>query len=1120
MALVPGSLQAVGADTFTQQVQPYIRKYCVECHNAEETKGELDLTLFQTPADVIGNFRRWNTIVEFIEAGEMPPEESQQPTLEESNALSQAVHEILAAEAKKQAGDPGVVLPRRLSNTEYDLSIRDLTGVDMRPTLDFPADPAGGEGFDNTGESLGMSPNLLKKYLAAAQLVADHLVLRPTGMSFAPYPVMSYNERRKLTEGALIRFYEDHTVRIRDYLEAAWRYRYRSADQQGLSPAAFAVQHHLSGRYHSSVVNFFSELPSISGAPAEILASWEALGQPPVDGSVPEGFVRFCDLVEEYRGLLTADEGELIRANAGNWPIGHLDFRARTAAARDKFDRSRFRASTLLRTGNVSAVSGDKASESLKVSVRFESAFASESGLVLLKRPIFSRADNPPGNADEEVKQEVLTLRSLLEESNPALAAALNFGRHPDGSELNADSLIVRTPMVLEFLISGEMRQRLNGRRLLIPVELDASSAAVGSVRVAQWMGPEASQPAPGAAAILMSPDGERVRQLEAFGSRFCNVFPNRFFYVDSGRGLAAGFHLVEGFFRDDQPLVSGVLTAEENAELNRLWQELNFVTQSSETLLRGFVWFERSEREVLQDSRFDFLNADDPELIHDALLARFEKVYMDKLGVRRKGDTLDAEVPDERHRMIRQFFTDVQAGLQLQFELTGVAEEKALADLRILAQRAWRRRLTTREEQTLLALYQQLRADGQDVEQSIRGVVVGILMSPDFCYLYREPPAGTGAAPLSSPELASRLSYFLWSSLPDELLLQAAAEERLLSEDELVQQTRRMLNDERISAFAQEFFGQWLRYRDYPVKDPINAEAFPGYDESLRQAIFEEPTRFAADLIRRDCAVTELLTADRTLVNGRLAAHYGGLQEQQYLQLLSERRQSLKNAGDGIMTEERLKQEWYPVTGLKQSGRGGLFGMAVILTKNSAGERTSPVKRGFWGIHHLLGQHFPPPPADVPELPKNEKMADRTIRELLAAHVADSQCALCHRHFDALGLAMEGFDAIGRARTTDSAGRKIDNVATLPDGNEATGIPGLIEYVGQHRRDDFLRTLCRKFLGYALGRSVILSDQPLLDEMKTALERNEFRFSVLFETVVRSPQFRNQRSREFVTAR
>ena len=166
-----------------------------------------------------------------------------------------------------------------------------------------------------------------------------------------------------------------------------------------------------------------------------------------------------------------------------------------------------------------------------------------------------------------------------------------------------------------------------------------------------------------------------------------------------------------------------------------------------------------------------------------------------------------------------------------------------------------------------------------------------------------------------------------------------------------------------------------------------------------------------------------------------------------------------------------------------------------------------------------MLGQHFPPPPADVPELPKSEKEASQTIRELLAAHVADSKCAMCHKHFDSLGLAMEGFDAIGRSRTKDSAGRSIDNLAELPNGETARGIPGLIEYIEQHRREEFIRTLCRKFLGYALGRSVKLSDESLLAEMETRLAANDYRFSAMFEVVVRSPQFRQQRGRDFVTA-
>ena len=1099
-------------DIYVQRVQPYLQKYCIDCHNANEARGELDLTAFRSPADVINQFRRWQTIVEFVQAAEMPPKEALQPTLEESAALSAAVQEILTLEARKRAGDPGVVLPRRLSNTEYDLSIRELTGVDLQPTRDFPADPAGGEGFDNTGESLGMSPNLLKKYLGAAQLVADHMVLRTTGLSFAPFPVTSYNERRKLTEGALIRFYEQHAVTIRDYVEAAWRYRYRSADQQGLSLDAYAAERGLSGRYLTAVWTFLEKLDSIPGTPEEFRNAWAGLPAPDAAGGVPRALAEFCELIEDYRRELTAPEGELIRANAGNWPIQHLDFRAKTAAARDTFERTHFRPAGLLRTGAIPAAPAERTDEGWKISVRVEAAFGAAPGRVVLKQPVFSRGDNLPRNAEEQQQQGVQTLRSVLQASQPDVVTASGFGQHPEGGELPAESVVLQTPAELTFVLRGESRQQLQGLRLLLPVELEASSLSTGSVRVTLWSGPEKAEVSGGSTTVLISADGETLSQLAGFGEQFCRVFPNRFFYVDSGRGLAAGFHLVEGFFRDDQPLVRSVLTDAEAAELDQLWRELEFVTQSAETLLRGFVWFERSEREVLHDRRFDFLNADDPQLVQSDMLTRFERVYLEKLGVRLRGETLEPEAPDDRQRMVHQFFEDIRRGLQRQGELLATAEQRALVDLRAFARRAWRRELTSEDEQTLQALYTRLRTDGQDVEQSLRGVIVGILMSPDYCYMYRETPEGTGAAPLTSLQLATRLSYFLWSSLPDEELLRAAAAGELDTVEQLVRQSRRMREDGRIEVFAREFFGQWLRYRDYPVRDPINAEAFAGYDDALRRAIFEEPTRLITDLIRRDGAVTELLTSDRTFLNARLAAHYGGSLQEGYQQAVRQR----GSAAGGVNPDAASEDEWVPVSGLRQAGRGGLFGMALILTKNSAGERTSPVKRGFWTIHHLLGQHFPPPPADVPELPKSEQQADRTLRELMAAHVADSQCALCHRHFDWPGLALEGFDAIGRSRTQDAAGRPIDTLAMMPDGREARGVSGLIDYVEQRRKADFVRTLCRRFLGYALGRSVILSDQPLLDEMQSALEQNGYRFSALFETVVRSPQFRTQRARDF----
>lgn len=1101
----PCAAQDTAADAYTEGVLPYVQKYCVQCHGSKEPKGELDLARYTSAGDLTANFRRWNNIIEFIRDGEMPPEKAPQPEIDESNRVVANIEAILLAEARKHAGDPGVVLPRRLSNTEYDLSIRELTGVEIHPTKDFPVDPAGGEGFDNTGEALGMSPNLLKKYLAAAQLVSEHLVLKTDGISFAPYPVTSYNQRKKLTEQAIINFYQSREVDTLAYLEAAWRYRYRGDAQQGLSIQQWAVTRGLSARYLALVWTTLSDSPSQPGFLRELGKAWEAVPAPIDAANRPAELPALRDLIEFDRRVLAPPLQQLIRSNAGNWPISHLDFRARTAASRDRFDASTLKPEALLKVLRVSAPpAGNKAPQSYSAFLRIDPAFSDGRDYVLIKRPLFSLANQLPNNEADEEKQQVQSLRSVLEASHPELVEILGFGRHPEGGEIDSESFVVQAPAVIEIPLTVEMQGLLDGKHLLMPVQLDPEHSRDGSVFVRHSLGKPDPNKFAGGVEHLIYRDSVAASKLAGPAGVFCNAFPNRFFYVDSGRGLAAGFHLVEGFFRDDRPLVEKVLSDQENAELDGLWRELDFVTQSAETLLRGFVWFERSEREVLHDKRFDFLRPEDPLLVENSLLDKFEKLYLDKLGIKRLADTLEAESPSEKYDMIHGFFSQIRAGLQQRRELMQHAEQRALADLHTLARQAYRRPLRPRERESLQTLYQQLRGDGRTVEAAIRGMLAAVLMSPDFCYRYNEVPEGKGIYPITDHDLASRLSYFLWSSLPDDELLAAAEAGQLQDETQLVVQARRMLKDPRVSAFAREFFGQWLRFRDYLSKDPINAAAFPGYDEPLRAAMFEEPVRLASYLIQTDQPITELLNSDVTFVNRALAKHYGGELEKQY-------QQQSASSKDG--------QAWYPVSGLRQAGRGGLFGMAVILTKNSAGQRTSPVKRGFWSVHHLLGQHFPPPPANVPELPKSEKAATSTIRELLAAHVSADQCALCHKHFDSLGVAMEGFDAIGRLRTKDSAGRPIDNVAELPNGDSAKGIPGLIDYIEGHRRADFVRTMCRKFLGYALGRSVQLSDQPLLTEMETALEKNGYRFSVLFEVVIRSPQFRQQRGRDFVAA-
>jgi hypothetical protein len=1106
---------AARADVFQEKIEPFAKKYCHACHNKKQAKGELDLTRFARDGDVSGDFRRWNNVIEFIRKGEMPPSDKLQPALEERNAVVSAIEAILLVEAKKNAGDPGVVLPRRLSNTEYELSIRDLTGVAIAATKEFPVDPAGGEGFNNTGEALTMTPSLLNKYLGAAQFVSDHLVLKPSGIAFSPFPVTSYAERTKLTEQAIIDFYRQHDVRIIDYLEAAWRYRYRGDAERTVSLEDWAARRPLSGKYFVLLSKTLDDAKNGAGYLKQLGDMWEAIPAPTSAEGVPQELAACDRFIAFARARLGQKEPSLINANAGNWPIRHLALRAQVAAARDTFDPSSFKSKTTLKLGRLQGKKGQKASDTM-LSLRVDPAFGSPPGVVVFHRPLFSKADNLPKNKKDMDTQGVESLRSILEREAPDVAQRLHFGKHPRGGELDPESFAVEAPSVVEIPLSVAAATALQGKQLLIDCELDSKSAPEAAVHVQTSVGGRPEAKFGVNAELLLPHESTLAKDLTISSERFCATFPNRFYYVDAERGLAAGFHLVEGFFRDDQPLVKKVLTDTENRELDRLWKELDFVTQSVETLLRGFVWFERAERHVLHDKRFDFLRSEDPQLVEEELLSKFERLYLEKLGVKLMDDALKPQKSNPQFDLIHGFFEQVRAGLAEYKQTLTKAEEPALVDLERLAQRAYSRPLRPDEAKSLRGLYQRLRQQGQGVEASLRGTFTAVLMAPHFFYRTPVTPAGPRVHPLAGDDLARRLSYFLWSSLPDDELLRAARDGELQDDAALRAQVRRMTKDPKMEAFAREFFGQWLRYRDYLAKDTIPANTFPGYDAGLREAMFEEPTRLITHLIRQDAPVDELLHSDATFVNETLAKFYGGAIETQFRKRFAERGDGLKRAGQS--TTRDPKTEWHRVEGLRNAGRGGLFGMPVILAGNAVGQRTSPVKRGFWVVHHVLGQHFPPPPAEVPELPKSEKESAKTIREMLAQHTTNRSCAMCHVHFDGLGLTMEGFDAIGRTRTKDLAGRAVQSVGPLPNGKNAEGISGLIDYIESQRRQDFERNLCRKLLGYALGRSVLLSDEPLLQEMEKKL-RAERRFSVIFETVVLSPQFRKQRGRDYVAA-
>ena len=1109
------------ADLYRGFVQPFAKKYCVDCHNPAKARGELDLTKYETEKSVTGHFRRWQNIIAFIRDGEMPPEDSKlQPTIDERNVVIGAVESMLIAEANRNAGDPGVVLPRRLSNTEYDLSVSHLTGVEIHATAEFPADPAAGEGFDNTGEALRISPSLLRKYMAAGQYVASHLVLRTSGISFAPYPVTSYNERKKLTEQAIVDFYQSREVRLQDYLEAAWKYRHRPEENYEASIADWAKQHGLSERYLALVWETLSGTSASAGFLKQVGQAWDAVPSPATSAGVPTELGEVAQLIEFIRRNIGTKDERLIRPNAGTWPIGQLDFRAKQAAIRDRFTASNLRDQVFVRFDRVARPREgkpreNKAAKPHTLYLRVDPAFDGDAeSYVVVERPILSNSGKLPSNDEQAEKDQVVTLRDFLTEHSPAVANQLNFGRDSNGNEIDADSFVIKTSSLIEITLERDAQEAAEHRHVLVNCVLDKEQSHGSGVIVQSATNRVPDIRYAEQAALLIDSGSEFVSRHVEFSEQFCRTFPNRFFYVDRNRGLAAGFHLVEGFFRDDQPLVDQVLTDQERIELDLLWEELNFVTQSIETLIRGFVWFERSERHVLHDKRFDFLRAEDPKLVEDDLLHKFERLYMDRLGVKlSEAAFAPANPEDEKFHVIHRFFEQIRRGLAHHRDLLKTAESRAFADLDVLAARAWQRPLAQKDRKSLRSLFAAMREQGQSVEGSLRGVLTAILLSPDFCYRYTDSHPGIEVRQLSERATAGRLSYFLWSSLPDEELLAKSLAGELQTDAQVVAQARRMLKDDRVKAFASEFFGQWLRYRDFISKDRINAEAFPGFTDELRHAMFEEPARLATRLIQDDRPVTELLNTDSTFVNGILARHYGGDFERKYRSRVSE--WTNERRARGLSSNDADKQ-WHRVSGLNDAGRGGLFGMGVVLTSNSAGERTSPVKRGFWVVHHLLGQHFPPPPADVPELPGDEKKTPKTIREMMAEHTADPRCAMCHTHFDSLGMAMEGFDPIGLRRSKDQTGRVVNDTVDFPGGETASGIPGLIQYIEKNRKRDFVKTLCRKFLGYALGRSVMLSDSILLEQMEDALRKNDYRFSVLFETVVTSPQFRNQRGRDF----
>jgi len=390
---------------------------------------------------------------------------------------------------------------------------------------------------------------------------------------------------------------------------------------------------------------------------------------------------------------------------------------------------------------------------------------------------------------------------------------------------------------------------------------------------------------------------------------------------------------------------------------------------------------------------------------------------------------------------------------------------------------------------ETLTQFYLAARSEGDSFEHGIEAALQRILADPEFVYRGEREPAGLAPGNsyrVNDLALASRLSFFLWSSVPDDELIDLAARGTLKDPAVLEKQVRRMLADPKSNALVTNFTGQWLSVRSLKTSEPV-VNLFPDFDDNLRNAFQRETELFFDSIVHEDHSVLDLLTADYTFVNERLAKHYG-----------------IPNVYGPQFRRVTLPADL--------DMRRGLLGKGALLTVTSAAARTSPVTRGKWFLQTFLGVEPPQPPPNVPAI--KEKPADTTgnvkaptMRQTMEAHHTNPGCATCHQIFEPIGLALENFDAVGSWRTEDE-GSPIDASGVLVDGTHVDGVASLRDALEHRYADQFVRVVAEKLLTYALGRGVEYGDMPMVRSIVRESAADRYQFSSLVMSIVRSAPF------------
>ena len=1094
-----------------QKAQATFKQYCLQCHTGAAAKAGMNLQHLLAQSSVAETFQQWEKVAVALEEKTMPPKMMPQPGDAERAEAVAWIRGELRSYAEKHDGDPGRVTVRRLTSGEYAYTIKDLTGLDVNLGIDSSSDAVGGEGFTNFGDVQFMQDANLERYLAAAKIVANHAVIGAGPLSFFSHPGKSGFELSAVTR--IRNIYESYGFRtvsgeggrpfgLEKYgkvFYVAWRFKYRAAlGESNATLKSLASREGITARFAEHIWQVVNKT-SLGYPSAEVVARWRKLPAPGADAKAVEAQARAgCEELQKFSVTWPSwlfARGDVAAGGAGD--ESPLEFSDRTLNVNPVH---RF---AYVRGGGRSGVQTGPAKIYLNLA-NVNPAMGAEpvvvwKNLTIGFRPMVQRATVAAGEsavvlaaeaeAAANLRRGILPpgeRRKLKDIVSAETAQRLNFGHSPDGKQIGADDFASAgsvmfevpmpegAPMLLNMQVDAELGDnRDQVVRIVISDRADGGTrgqptrALIGDMSSAGYKAFRAGVEE----YVSLLPPNSHGEPTPADKDPIPDPFDNTYNVPEHDE-----FVVKVKYIRDDKFLVENLIDAATRRRLDQAWNDL----------YSSFEYHNNYLRMLAKHYGYD-LKGDDVTKMNKARIA-----------------ALPAEM--------RPYVTPLRAHYDAVMAAQASARAGHVNDCLDFASRAWRRPLTEKEKLGLRAFYDQTLSAEADHRKAVQAVLARILVAPQFLYRienqsgvgsresgvspasyrlpttdYRLPNSGT--EPLSNWEMANRLSYFLWSSIPDDELRRAASAGELTDTEGIKRQVKRMLADPKARRLATEFFGQWLGFYHFDQYKGVDTSRFTEFTDDVRDAMYDEAVSFFEHVIRKDRPVSELLFADYTFLNQDLAKFYG------------------------VKKEIKSKEQSELVEGANAFNRGGLLRLGAILTATSAPLRTSPVKRGDWILRRILGTPVPPPPADAGSLPADDKLfGGLTLKAKLEQHKRNATCANCHTRIDPLGFSLEHFDATGRWRDKYADGNPIEDSAALSDKTEIAGVSGLLKYL-RAKEPQVRKTLSYKLVGYALGRTVLASDQLLVERMAGA--GGDATFAQLAMEIAASKQFRNRVARE-----